>query len=229
MKVHEIIVEAKLGVNEPRPKRANSRPERGHTSEPRYKEKPVEESERSEKFKKFTASLDRITKQAEENKRLQQEKPINRKKKVAKTTDDEQELAEISKPTLNRYLDKSVEKRSKLKASPEASITHPEFEKTSHKIRKSLAGADTAIKKISSNEDFELDEHGKASRKLCTSSKTDKELGASQLSSCKAQGLRKRDTKRKFKTGGESKPKSIKGKLVKASDYGGPLPKWKGN
>lgn len=78
-------------------------------------------------------------------------------------------------------------------------------------------------------EEVELDEAGKASRKLCLSKKTDKELGASQLSSCKAQGLRKRDTKRKFKTGGEKKPKSIKGKLVKSSDYGGPLPKWKGN
>lgn len=75
----------------------------------------------------------------------------------------------------------------------------------------------------------DLDEAGKASRKLCLSKKTDAELGASQLSSCKAQGLRKRDTKRKFKTGGSDTPKSIKGKLVKASDYGGPLPKWKGN
>lgn len=75
----------------------------------------------------------------------------------------------------------------------------------------------------------ELDEAGKASKKLCVSKKTDAELGASQLSSCKAQGLRKRDTNRKFKTGGSDVPKSIKGKKVKASDYGGPLPKWKGN
>lgn len=80
------------------------------------------------------------------------------------------------------------------------------------------------------DEEVEIDEAGKASRKLCLSKKTDDELGASQLSSCKAQGLRKRDTKRKFKTGSKKgKPESIKGKYVKASDYGGPLPKWKGN
>ena len=79
------------------------------------------------------------------------------------------------------------------------------------------------------DEEFELDEAGKASKKLCVSKKTDKELGASQLSSCKAQGLRKRDTKRKFKTGGSNVPKSIKGKRIRSSDYGGPLPKWKGN
>jgi hypothetical protein len=77
------------------------------------------------------------------------------------------------------------------------------------------------------SEDFDLDEAGKAPKKLCLSKKTDKELGASQLSSCKAQGLRKRDTKRKFNIG--NKVKKIKGKMVKSSDYGGPLPKWKGN
>lgn len=82
-------------------------------------------------------------------------------------------------------------------------------------------------KPFSMEEEVELDEAGKASKKLCLSKKTDKELGASQLSSCKAQGLRKRDTKRKFRIGKE--PKKIKGTYVKSSDYGGPLPKWKGN
>lgn len=77
--------------------------------------------------------------------------------------------------------------------------------------------------------EIELDEAGKTPKSVCLSKKTDKELGASQLSSCKAQGLRKRDTKRKFKTGGSDKPKSIKGKRVRSADYGGPLPKWKGN
>lgn len=73
----------------------------------------------------------------------------------------------------------------------------------------------------------ELEEAGKAPKKLCLSKKSDSELGASQLSSCKAQGLRKRDTDRKFKIGKGTK--KIKGTYVKASDYGGPLPKWKGN
>ena len=80
---------------------------------------------------------------------------------------------------------------------------------------------------FSVDEEFEMDEAGKAPRKLCISKKSDEELGASQLSSCKAQGLRKRDTKRKFRIGKDTT--KITGKLVKSSDYGGPLPKWKGN
>lgn len=79
------------------------------------------------------------------------------------------------------------------------------------------------------DEEIEIDEAGKTPKKVCLSKKTDNELGASQLSSCQAQGLRKRKTKRKFKLDGSKKPKSIKGKYVKSSDYGGSLPKWKGN
>jgi len=77
------------------------------------------------------------------------------------------------------------------------------------------------------DEEYELDEAGKAAKKLCLSKKSDAELGASQLSSCKAQGLRKRDTKRKFRIGKDTK--KIKGEYVKSKDYGGPLPRWKGN
>lgn len=77
------------------------------------------------------------------------------------------------------------------------------------------------------DEEIEIDEAGKTPKKVCLSKKTDNELGASQLSSCQAQGLRKRKTKRKFRIG--KKVQSIDGKYVKSSDYGGPLPKWKGN
>jgi len=70
-------------------------------------------------------------------------------------------------------------------------------------------------------------EEGKASRALCKSSKSDSELGISQLNSCKSQGLRSRDTKKKFTI--NKKRKSIKGKKVKGGNYGGPLPVWKGN
>lgn len=70
-------------------------------------------------------------------------------------------------------------------------------------------------------------ESGKASRTLCKSSKSDKKLGASQLSSCISQGFRARDTEKKFTI--NKKRKSIKGKKVKGGNYGGPLPVWKGN
>jgi hypothetical protein len=70
-------------------------------------------------------------------------------------------------------------------------------------------------------------EHGKASRKLCLSTKPDSELGASQLSSCISQGLRARETEKKFTI--NKKRQKVKGKKVKGGNYGGPLPIWKGN
>ena len=44
----------------------------------------------------------------------------------------------------------------------------------------------------------------KASAELCKSNKPNSELGASQLASCKSQGLRARDTKRKYKIRGKT-------------------------
>jgi hypothetical protein len=70
-------------------------------------------------------------------------------------------------------------------------------------------------------------ESGKASRKLCTSTKPNSELGASQLSSCISQGLRARATEKKFTI--NRKRQKVKGKKVKGGNYGGPLPVWKGN
>ena len=54
-------------------------------------------------------------------------------------------------------------------------------------------------------------ESGKASRKLCKSTKPDSELGASQLSSCISQGFRARDTEKKFTI--NRKRQKIKGKI----------------
>lgn len=71
-------------------------------------------------------------------------------------------------------------------------------------------------------ENIDLDE--KASRKLCLSTKTDAELGASNLSSCKSQGLRARDGKKSHLVGRTRK--TVGGKKIKGKAYGGPLPDW---
>ena len=74
-------------------------------------------------------------------------------------------------------------------------------------------------------ENFELDE--KASRKLCVSTKSDSELGASNLSSCKSQGLRARDGNKSHKLGkSPSSRTKVGGKKIKGKRYGGPLPDW---
>jgi hypothetical protein len=67
-----------------------------------------------------------------------------------------------------------------------------------------------------------LAESGKASRALCKSSRSNADLGVSQLASCKSQGLRARETPKKHTIG--NKRVKIKGKHVKGHKYGGPLP-----
>ena len=67
-----------------------------------------------------------------------------------------------------------------------------------------------------------LDE--KASRALCLSTKSNSELGASNLSSCKAQGLRAREGKKSHKVG--KKRITMGGKKIKGHKYGGDIPDW---
>jgi hypothetical protein len=64
----------------------------------------------------------------------------------------------------------------------------------------------------------------KASRSLCASNKSDAELGASNLASCKSQGLRARDGKKSHKVG--NKRITVGGKRIKGQKYGGKLPDW---
>jgi hypothetical protein len=66
----------------------------------------------------------------------------------------------------------------------------------------------------------------KASRALCTSARPDSDLGASNLASCKSQGLRARDgQKSHLITHGKRKVRVVVGgKRIKGAKYGGPLP-----
>lgn len=68
-----------------------------------------------------------------------------------------------------------------------------------------------------------LDE--KASRALCLSTKSNKELGASNLSSCKSQGLRAREGNKSHKMGkGPESRMVMGGHKVKGKKYGGKIP-----
>lgn len=74
--------------------------------------------------------------------------------------------------------------------------------------------------------DLEMSEHGPASRKLCVSTVSDKDLGASALASCKSQGLRARSGEKSHLIGhGASKVRvTVGGKKIKGKEHGGPLP-----
>lgn len=63
-----------------------------------------------------------------------------------------------------------------------------------------------------------------ADKKLCTSSKPNSALGASQLASCKSQGYRAREGKKSHKIG--SKRVTVDGKKIKGRKHQGPLPDW---
>jgi hypothetical protein len=63
-----------------------------------------------------------------------------------------------------------------------------------------------------------------ASKELCTSSKPDSALGASNLASCKSQGFRAREGGKSHKIG-QGRVK-VKGKKILGKKYGGPLPDW---
>lgn len=65
-------------------------------------------------------------------------------------------------------------------------------------------------------------ERGAASRALCLSKRSDRSLGASQLASCKSQGLRARDGNKSHKIG--NKRIIVGGKKIKGKKYHGPLP-----
>lgn len=93
------------------------------------------------------------------------------------------------------------------------------------------------MKRMAQKEDIEeqfcedcggsLAEAGKASRELCKSSKPDADLGASNLASCKSQGLRARDGEKSHKLGKSPKSRvKVGGHRIKGQKYGGPLPDW---
>ena len=78
------------------------------------------------------------------------------------------------------------------------------------------------MKIIDIDETVELE--AKASAKLCKSSRSNSSLGASNLSSCKSQGYRRREGKKSHKVGDTRK--TVGGKKIKGKKYGGPLPDW---
>lgn len=78
---------------------------------------------------------------------------------------------------------------------------------------------------ITAEELADLDE--KASRKLCLSTTPNSDLGASNLASCKSQGLRAREGNKSHKLGkGPESRVKVGGHRLKGKKYGGKLPDW---
>jgi hypothetical protein len=76
---------------------------------------------------------------------------------------------------------------------------------------------------VNGKDDEQVDE-APASRDLCTSSKPNSALGASNLASCKSQGYRNREGAKSHKVGSDRV--KVRGQKIKGKKYGGPLPDW---
>ena len=61
-----------------------------------------------------------------------------------------------------------------------------------------------------------------ASKKLCTSTKSNSAIGASALASCKSQGYRRREGQKSHLVG--KKRIKVGGRKIKGKSHGGPLP-----
>lgn len=106
------------------------------------------------------------------------------------------------------WLDKRAEKRAGNVAKATSKIAMKDVAEEAEQFCENCGGS--------------LSESGKASRQLCKSSRSNADLGVSQLASCKSQGLRARESSKKHEIAG--KRASIKGKSIKGHKYGGPLP-----
>jgi hypothetical protein len=128
----------------------------------------------------------------------------------------ESKIAEISDETKKSYKEKAQQQVKEL----EPHARKGEYKDIAHRaITRRKKGLDLV-------KDVELSERGKASRRLCQSGIPDDDLGASQLASCKSQGLRARDGEKSHLIGhGGSKVRvTVGGKKIKGQKYGGPLP-----
>ena len=143
---------------------------------------------------------------------------------VADTTGEEKGVAEGEKKGLYYY----VNKRKKAGTSRDASSPKAPSAQSWKDAAKTAKKEGVAEAMLALEAELEsLAEEGKASRKLCASSKPDNELGASQLSSCKSQGLRSRDGNKSHKLGKSPKSRvKVGGHKIKGQKYGGPLPDW---
>lgn len=138
------------------------------------------------------------------------------------------EVTEVSDKTKASY---------KAKATAQVKELKPHAEKGEYKdiAQRAIDRREKGLKRVEENfvEHFcedcggSLAEHGKASRALCLSRKPDEDLGASNLSSCKSQGLRARDGNKSHKLGKTAKSRvKVGGHKIKGNKYGGPLPDW---
>jgi len=210
MRATDFINEAEFGTSPKRPTRKGSRPERGHTPIDRFKDDAI--IKRGEELRQADKSADQDAKHYGQKEEIDT-KPIMQGIYFYNVPEDQISTA------------KAIGLKQ-LKSGKIGLIIYDTSGSTSRSIKRK---ADVYFGKGTwwepKKENIDLDERGKASRKLCIGSKPDTELGASQLASCKSQGLRARDGNKSHKLGKTKKSRvKVGGRRIKGKKYGGPLP-----
>ena len=189
MRAREFTTEAKIGTEPKRPARTGSRPERGHTPQPRYK---TDQGISKDKETKFHAELDKLVHN-----------------------------------TFGKRDDEMEEGTTKVDWNKRAKELFAQG-MDEQQVKAQLLKDGCPIKQVDVYvQAGQINETGKASRSLCLSSKPDEDLGASNLASCKSQGLRARDGNKSHKLGKSPKSRiKVGGHKIKGKKYGGKLPDW---
>ena len=242
----ESVAEAALGTAPKRPARPGSRPERGHATESRYKkvvedycdacdrpkadcicdtEDKLDEHKKGVRAHKYTKKPKGTIEQSRKYMNSPDRTVIGPQKikQLEKELKEAAELVEGAKvDRMVKHITKSEKKlgHSKKEAENIAWATANKRGMLDNKNKKE----ESIEEQFCDNCGGSLAEAGKASRAICVSSKADSELGASQLASCKSQGLRARKGEKSHKIG--KTRVSVGGKKIKGREYGGPLPDW---
>ena len=209
MRAKEFTFEAKIGTEPKRPARPGSRPERGHEPQKRYvtDRKTGKQYDPEEEFDKKMNSPEVIA----------QMKRMSQREDVAEGSINMIELAKKAKALLERGMTEQQVISQLVKEGTPARLSAQAVQ-----MAQMLEGEQFCEECGGS-----LAEAGKASRELCKSSKPDADLGASNLASCKSQGLRARDGEKSHKLGKGPKSRvTVGGHRIKGRKYGGPLPDW---
>ena len=250
----ESVSEASLGTNPKRPSREGSRPERGHEPQKRYvtdrktgkQYDPDEEFDKLKNSDEFKAQMRRMATKEESLEEYgdtaKGQKMLTKVQKravdrvVSKKADTDPKYAKKNSDTANRAWERMTDKDLE-----EGKTQKQEPPKPRNFVAKNAvqSGAGAHKDKKKADKQGDVKHKGKmmdisemesvlerASRQLCKSSKPDKDLGASNLASCKSQGYRARDgEKSHLITAGSRKVRvTVGGKKIKGKKYGGPLP-----
>ena len=232
MRAKQFTTEAAIGTNPKRPAREGSRPERGHEAQPRYKTEEGFDYTMKDLGNDYSGFPSNHSLKHKMLKRISPEHHQLYRDKMNNTHDSDQlvKLFHVAKAR-GHVIDEGT---SDAMANAAKRLTDPNDGKVA-KLRAAgdkrreehLKSRDIAKKNETIDSMAAELEEAKAPRALCKSSTPDEDLGASQLASCKSQGLRARDGEKSHKLGKSAKSRvKVGGKRIKGNKYGGPLPDW---